>query len=134
MVLWIERCVLWLLARVGLKVPERDPLPERRFVVDVDDRRIELLTPEGERREIALGALERVWATTDHWGPWGADLWWCLEGGGVELRLPNGATGEQALVEHLHGLPGFDGEAFSAAVRSTRVAHFPLWRRDGAGR
>jgi hypothetical protein len=50
-----------------------------------------------------------VFVVTNDSGPWGQDVWFVIEGareGGC--RFPLGATGEQAALERLLKLPGFE--------------------------
>ncbi len=85
--------------------------------------------PTGEVERVALEALELVVVATDDSGPFGLDLWWLLfTNPECPLRFPGGSTGEEAVLEALESLPGFDHEALIAAMACTEEAHFVLWK------
>ena len=104
--------------------------PEARFGVELDAERLSLTDPDGSMQGLARADLVEVAIETNDSGPWGADFWWLLAGrdGGV-IAVPQGATGEQAMIDWVTALPGFDHEQWIAASRSTRNARFVCWRR-----
>jgi len=119
-----------VLARVQ---PKTGLYPESRWHVGLDEETIGITDGDGGSRSLALRDLSGVVIETNDSGPWGADLWWLFFG--VDDRLacafPQGATGEQALIDHLMGLPGFDHGAMIQAMGSTENAVFPVWRKPG---
>ena len=68
-------------------------------------------------------------ASTNDTGPRGADVWRMLEAVSPEHRVcvPQGATGEQAVIDRLLGLPGFDYGQLIKAMGSTSNALFKCW-------
>ena len=107
--------------------------PESRWTVVVDPERIVVRDEAGESRSIARSDLCRVAIETNDSGPWGMDLWWLLFGSGVRpaCAFPQGARGEQAAIDCLTALPGFDRSEMGRAMTSTDNALFTVWTRPG---
>jgi hypothetical protein len=104
--------------------------PESNFVVTVDDRRIVCRHPSGDEKAVAWDDLDTVVIETNDTGPWGADVWWLLLGrDGSHCAIPQGASGEAALLDRLQALPGFDNTPFIAAMGCTENRRFLCWRR-----
>jgi hypothetical protein len=61
-------------------------------------------------------------------------VWWLLSGvnGASGCVIPQGATGEQALLAKLQSLPGFDNEQLITAMSCTDNQKFLCWRRPAA--
>lgn len=106
---------------------------EREWKVFIDGHTIELLAPKQPAQRLELGRLSGVIVETNDSGPWGADVWWLLFGpqDTVAIAFPQGATGEQAVIDRLMALPGFDHGEMIKAMRSTGNAVFPVWRAPG---
>ena len=104
---------------------------EARWTVTSVEDRISAVDPDGETRSVTLDDLNGVMIETSDSGPFGADVWWLLFGADDQIAcaFPQGAIGEQAAVDRLLGLPGFDHEAMVMAMGSTGNAVFPVWRR-----
>ena len=100
-------------------------------IVSLSGERIAVTDAEGEEAGLALADLNGVMIETNDSGPFGADVWWLLFGADdrVAVAFPQGATGEQAAIDWLIGLPGFDHDAMIMAMGSTGNAVFPVWRR-----
>lgn len=66
-----------------------------------------------------------VYVETNDSGPWGADVWWLIEDktGDTKVAFPQMATGEQAALERLRLLPGFEVRG----MNSTANARFMCW-------
>jgi hypothetical protein len=105
--------------------------PESRWIVEIDDENISVTDDNGKRTSLAKAELTGVAVETNDSGPVGIDFWWLLyeADGGIACAVPQGATGEPALVEYLQALPGFDNTAFTKAIRSTDDDVFALWTR-----
>ena len=78
-----------------------------------------------------MADLNGVMIETNDSGPFGADVWWLLFGADDRLPAPfrKARSGEQAAIDWLLGLPGFDHDAMIMAMGSTGNAVFPVWRR-----
>ncbi|HYJ84101.1 MAG TPA: hypothetical protein VEW26_14810, partial [Allosphingosinicella sp.] len=102
-----------------------------RWVVVVDGGSVRVTDEAGASRAVAKAELAGVAIETNDSGPWGADVWWLLFGAhdGLACAFPMGATGEQAAVDYLSGLAGFDHGMMIEAMQSTDNMIFPVWRR-----
>jgi hypothetical protein len=99
--------------------------PENRFVVTIVDDEIRCRHPDGSVERIALNGLSKVLVETNDAGPVGADVWWILEGASAEQRVcfPQGAIGENAVLDRLSQLPGFRARG----MNSTQNTQFECW-------
>ena len=105
--------------------------PESLVVVRFDDEGVVVTPPNAEVQAITWEFVDRVAIETNDSGPWGSDVWWLLEGDGVRVAFPGGATGEQELLAELpQHFPGFRHEAVIAAMGSTADARFVCWTRE----
>ena len=116
-----------------LKKPAQRSQPEARWVVAVEPDAIRVSDPEGLEKVVPKSELSGVVIETNDTGPWGADVWWLLFGTGDRpaCAYPQGATGEQAALDYLLSLNGFDQGAMTSAMRSVENAVFPVWRSQG---
>jgi len=114
----------WLLGRQRYKLQ-----PEAKFVVDIIDGVISLRDDKGRRKELPLAELRGVGIETNDTGPVGTDVWWLLFGkmGRLALVVPQGATGENTLIDLVTGLPGFNFEAMTTAMSCTDNETFLVW-------
>ncbi|HEX8193137.1 MAG TPA: hypothetical protein VF552_09575 [Allosphingosinicella sp.] len=99
---------------------------EARFVVDVtaDDEIVCRASEQAEQR-IRIADLGAVYVETNGSGPWGVDVWWLLTDrtGETKVTFPQMATGEDAALERLRLLPGFQVRG----MNSTENARFMCW-------
>ncbi|HEX4973923.1 MAG TPA: hypothetical protein VJ323_14385 [Bryobacteraceae bacterium] len=106
---------------------------ERQVVVKFDDAGIAAAYPGGEVQSISWSEVQCVAIETNDSGPWGADLWWLLEGGPNRCAYPGGARGEQeALAEYPKRFSGFRDAAVIEAMGCTSNARFVCWQREHA--
>jgi hypothetical protein len=104
-------------------------MPERKFVVEFDDRVVSLSHPERKKEVVPWVDIDEVAiATTDN-GPWACDWFWVLRAGSGGLVVPQGATGESKLLERLQQLPGFDNGAILAVGPRTDKSQVTCWKR-----
>jgi len=103
---------------------------ERQVVVTTTDKGIAALFPSsGKIQSIEWSAIDSIAVETNDSGPWGADVWWLLEGAGTACSFPQGATGEaEALSEIQHRFPAFRPKG----MNSTENARFVCWERKHA--
>lgn len=103
--------------------------PEARWIVTLADDEVHVTDPTAAVTTLHLSDLAGVAIETNDSGPWGADVWWLLFGPDdrIAVAFPQGATGEQAVVDCLMGLPMFDLARMTDAMRSTGNAVFPVW-------
>lgn len=103
---------------------------EREVAVRFDDERICSTFPDGTVQSIAWHEINCVAIETNDSGPWGADVWWLLEGTDKRCVYPQGATGDpEALDEYPRRLPGFRDRAVIEAMGCTSNARFICWER-----
>jgi hypothetical protein len=104
--------------------------PESRWIVEADEHRIIVTDPAGETSSVEEGDLCAIAIETNDSGPWGADLWWLLFGAEtLACAFPQGATGEQKMIDYLTALPSFNHEEMAKAMASTANAVFPVWTK-----
>ena len=93
--------------------------PESRFIVRISDTEVACERPDGKTERVGWGDLERVEILTTSEGPMVPDVFWILHGTNGGCAIPQGATGERALLERLQALPGFDNGQVIEAMGST---------------
>jgi hypothetical protein len=100
--------------------------PEAQFVVEVTaDDEIICRAPKQAEQRIRIADLGAVHVETNDSGPWRADVWWLLEdkSGETKVAFPQLATGEEAALERLRLLPGFE----IRGMKSGENARFVCW-------
>ena len=125
---WFKRLFGWF----KRKPPRVEP--ESRWVVAVDAAQISVRDDAGVTRSITKDELRAVIVETNDTGPWGADVWWRFfqASGEQNCAFPQGATGEEAVIDYLLGLPAFDHGAMISAMTSTDNAIFIVWQMPAA--
>lgn len=105
--------------------------PEARWNVVLDADSIRVVDIDGSERSVRKADLAGVAIETNDSGPWGTDVWWLMFGSDGELACayPQGATGEQAALEYLIALAGFDHSEMMKAMSSVENSMFPVWRK-----
>jgi len=105
--------------------------PEALWHISIDDTHFLLRNPTGTTNRLSINELSGVAIETNNRGPWDIDLWWLLFGADDKMAIafPGGATGEQLTLDWLMKLPNFDHAQLTEAIKSTRIATFPLWRK-----
>jgi translation initiation factor IF-1 len=105
--------------------------PEAQFVVQVTaGDEIVCRAPGRAEQRIRMADLGAVYVETNDSGPWGADVWWLLDDitGQTRVAFPQMATGEEAALERLRRLPGFEVRG----MNSTGNARFICWPAPAA--
>ena len=105
--------------------------PESQWRVARDGEEIEVRPPRKQSERIKIADLTRILVVTNDTGPWGMDVWWMFVDDAARraVSYPQGATGEQALLDWMLALPGFDHNAMIDAMSSTGNAEFVCWQR-----
>ncbi|TPG04333.1 hypothetical protein EAH84_15460 [Sphingomonas oligophenolica] len=104
---------------------------EAQFVVEVTaDDQITCRAPNQAEQRIRMTDLAAVYVETNHSGPWGADVWWLLNDstGQTQVAFPQLATGEEAALERLRLIPGFQVRG----MNSGENALFMCWSKPSA--
>lgn len=102
---------------------------ESMFVVECEGDVVSCARPDGETEKVAWSDLQRVEIVTTDEGPEYADVFWKLHGANGGCLIPQGATGEQRLLERIQELPGYDDNAVIQAMGSTSNNTFLVWSR-----
>src|SRR5688572_8647777 len=106
------------------------PEPESRFVVRISDTEVGCERPDGETERVGWDDLQRVEILTTGDGPMAPDVFWLLHGTNGGCAIPQGATGERALLERLQALPGFDNGQVIEAMGSAIDRRFLCWQKS----
>lgn len=100
--------------------------PEALFVVEVTAAdEIVCRAPKQADQRISMADLGAVYVETNDSGPWRADVWWLLndKAGQTQVTFPQLAKGEDAALERLRLLPGFEARG----MNSGENAQFMCW-------
>ncbi len=103
------------------------PLFESSFRVECDSREIICYQADASSERISWSDLQKVEIFTTDEGPFVPDVFWILHGSQHRCTIPQGATGDDLLLERLQELPGFDKEAFITSMSSPSNARFVCW-------
>ena len=119
----------------GLQIPpptgERQRLyPECLYTVTMSDDDVTFTDPERRSLSMRWDEVEEVGILTNSLGPLVADVFFVLKGPSFDMAVPQGATGDDKLVERLQELPGFDNQALIEAMCCTDDRVFKCWSRD----
>jgi hypothetical protein len=111
------------------KVAQRQPVSAWRL--DCAGEVLQATTPDHQVLQVAKSELSGVIIDTNDSGPVGDDVWWVLLGadGGAAVVYPQGAPGEEAMLDYLLALPGFDHEEMIRAMGCTDNTAFKVWRK-----
>ena len=121
----------WDSLKAKLKTAAKPDLNfERKWTVRVTDTSVSCERPNREIESVRWDDLKLVGIETTDEGPYLADVFWYLVGEQSSCLVPLGASGENALVERLQALPGFDNEALIEAMSSTSNRKFVCWQRS----
>jgi hypothetical protein len=102
---------------------------ESKFIVRISDNNITCTHPDGKELAVRWDELQKVEVITTSEGPVSPDVFWVLHGKGQTLSIPQGATGERAMLEKLQALPGFDNKSLIEAMSCTTDRRFPCWEK-----
>lgn len=99
--------------------------------VAVDAERICYSREGHEEQSMAWQEITCIEVVTTDEGPFAEDVFLVFHGAGDKpgLVVPQGAQGNEELADRVVQLPGFDHEAFIAAMGSTSNARFLCWRK-----
>lgn len=103
--------------------------PESTYVVTITDTEVSCKRPDGGSETVSWDELRAVVLETTDEGPFAMDVFWILVGNGRGCIIPQGATGEQELIDRLQALPGFDNQAMIDAMACTENQKFLCWKK-----
>src|SRR5688572_17793359 len=113
----------------GMPGERRPVYRECRFVVSVTDDDVTVTNPQRRSTRLAWEEIEAVSILTNSHGPHAADVFFILTARGIHLSVPQGATGDDKLIERLQQLPGFDNQALIDAMCCTDDRVSTCWSR-----
>ena len=103
--------------------------PANGFTVAITDKDVSCTRPDGTVERVAWDDLQSVELVNTDEGPFTIDVYWLLNGASGGCAIPQGATGEGALLARLQGLSGFDNGAVIAAMSRSDNHRTLCWRR-----
>ena len=106
--------------------------PEAAFVVSLSEAGVSCRRSDGKIEAVEWDDLQGVLIETNDQGPIGTDVYWILARKNSGCVIPQGATGEDALLKRLQALPGFDNQALIDAMSSTENQRFLCWKKPPA--
>jgi hypothetical protein len=118
-----------MLALCNRKRYDRAMQPEQSVVVTITERDISCSRPGGVVESVTWDDLQAVIIETTDTGPLAPDVFWILVGKRGGCVIPQGATGEQGLLDRLQVLDGFDNEMVIQAMASCENQRFLCWRK-----
>ena len=105
---------------------------ERAVTVSFDDEGVSVTCPGKSPQSISWSSGACVAIETNDSGPWGADVWWVLEGASGRVAYPQGATGDREMFrQYPIRFPGFSEKAVIKAMGCTSNARFVCWPAGG---
>lgn len=124
-----SRITNWI--REKIRQRKEGALFERAVTVQTDDQEISARYPDGTILSIRWGEIQSVSIETNDSGPWGADVWWLIEGDQSRCTYPGGATGDIEALKALESrLTGFDDECVVRAMGCTSNRRFVCWQKS----
>ncbi|MBI1205684.1 MAG: hypothetical protein GC191_00185 [Azospirillum sp.] len=104
-------------------------MEDQEFHVVVSPGEIRCARPDGRAEVVRKSDLQAVVIEANDFGPGHSDLFWVLVDRKHGCVVPEGAYGENVLVDYLKTLPGFDYRAVIRAHSSHGNGHFLCWQR-----
>ena len=109
---------------------ERKLNPESKWIVSINNEIIFLTDPNGNEVECSIEEIDKVIIETTDQGPFYPDVWWKIISNDKMLILPQGATGEDELLDKIQNLPDFDNAKFIESMSCTSNKEFICWTKD----
>lgn len=123
-----------MFTKTSASIPNHQPhsSPESKFILTINDQEIANYRPEGVTERVVLADLAAVIIETNDSGPVGSDVWFILVGVAAKSGcvFPQGASGEEAVIDYLLKLPNFNHQEFIEAMSSTDNQKFLCWKRE----
>ncbi len=107
--------------------------PNDACTLTIDDEGIVCERSTGISERMEWADLQEVLIRTADAGLSFTDAFWVLSGTLAKLEFPHGSEGDEALLERLQQLPGFNNDVFNAAMNAISDGEFVCWRRAAQG-
>jgi len=123
--------VVWsMMGKPGMK----RELAESSHRVSIDHDVVTHQRPDGITEVLPFSSLLSFVIETNDLGPFATDCFWILVGQERDGQpqgccIPQGATGDSALLERLQKLAGFDNTRFIEAMSSNECQKTVIWNR-----
>lgn len=104
--------------------------PESKWIVSVNNGIMYLTDPNGNELEIAISEVDKVIIETNDQGPFYPGVWWKIISKEKMLTFPQGAIGEDELLNKFQNLPDFDNEKVIEAMSCTTNNEFTCWTKN----
>jgi hypothetical protein len=114
--------------------PREEPhrVADSTWVVSVSEEEVSCEKPDGTTDNLRWDQLEAVWLVTTEESTESPDVLWVLDGRKDCCVIPQGARGEERLLERLQRLPGFKNQAVIEAAASRENRKFECWNAAAA--
>ncbi len=127
-------CVVYVVWSMMGKPGVKKELAERSHIVTIDHDVVTHRRPDGITEVLPLSSLMSVVIETNDLGPFVTDCFWMLigeerDGQPQGCYIPQGATGDIALLERLQKLAGFDSARLIEAMSSHECQKTVVWQR-----
>lgn len=105
---------------------------EKDWIVKWENNVLTSISFEGKEISIPVDEINSIEVETNDAGPWGVGFWWKIQADGKMAYIPNGATGEQAIVGQIREWPNFQINEFGKATQSNENENFLIWEKTGS--
>jgi hypothetical protein len=82
-----------------------------------------------KKNKVKIVDVETVEIEVDETRPWGCEFWWRIVGGGNVILIPNGAAGEDGLIEEIKSWGGFNEKEFELVTQATGNESYLIWSK-----
>ena len=100
-------------------------LPENHWSISIDNNILTSSDWEKDIKTIDLNKIERFYIRTTNDGPLNCDVWYGIETKNQSLEIPQGANGENQLLNFTNSLNGFKIEG----MNSFENKNFECWKK-----
>jgi hypothetical protein len=112
---------------------QREPvrlIPESLYKVQLSEAGVSCARPDGTIESVEWSDLCKVELLTTDEGLFAPDVFWILCGSSSGCVVPQGATGEQQLMDQMGKLPGFNWKPVIEGMKTTRNQRFLCWSKN----
>jgi len=102
---------------------------ESVWTVKVDQDSITSRDYQGKIVEIDIKNIVEIKIITNDSGRGGTDLWWLIKDKEKSMNVPGGATGEEAMLDRLQKIDGFNNKEVINAMSSVENKEFTLLKK-----
>ena len=100
-------------------------LPENKWSISIDNNILTSINWNKDVKTIDLNKIKRFYIRTTNDGPWNCDVWYGIETKNQSLEIPQGANGENQLLNFTDLLNGFQMKG----MNSTENKIFECWKK-----